>query len=84
VARPGDPRCRRAIRQRRPRGWIRIAAFIRIAAASPFAVEFVGLSAENILVADTSFDSIVTTFTLCTIPDVGNALREMHRALNSD
>jgi ubiquinone/menaquinone biosynthesis C-methylase UbiE len=50
-------------------------------AASPFAVEFVGLSAEKIPVADTSFDSIVTTFTLCTIPDVGHALREMHRAL---
>src|SRR5207302_2204208 len=50
-------------------------------AASPFTVEFVGLSAEKIPVADASFDSVVTTFTLCTIPDVGNALREMHRAL---
>ena len=50
-------------------------------AASPFRVEFVGLSAEKIPVADASFDSVVTTFTLCTIPDVANALREMRRAL---
>ena len=50
-------------------------------AASPFPVEFVGLSAEKIPVPDATFDSIVTTFTLCTIPDVGNALREMRRAL---
>jgi ubiquinone/menaquinone biosynthesis C-methylase UbiE len=50
-------------------------------AASPFEVEVVGLSAEKIPVDDASFDSVVTTFTLCTIPDVANALREMHRAL---
>src|SRR5205814_6829731 len=50
-------------------------------AASPFKVEFVGLSAEKIPVPDATFDSVVTTFTLCTIPDVANALREMHRAL---
>ena len=50
-------------------------------AASPFKVEFVGLSAEKIPVPDATFDSVVTTFTLCTIPDVANALREMRRAL---
>src|SRR5258705_4626674 len=49
--------------------------------ASPFPVEVIGLSAEKIPVADASFDSVVTTFTLCTIPDVANALREMRRAL---
>lgn len=50
-------------------------------AASPFPVEIVGLSAETLPVADASFDSIVSTFTLCTIPDVANALLEMRRAL---
>jgi ubiquinone/menaquinone biosynthesis C-methylase UbiE len=52
----------------------------RIAAAS-FPVEFVGLSAEKLPVADASFDSVVSTFTLCTIPDVAGALTEMRRAL---
>ena len=31
--------------------------------------------------ADASFETIVSTFTLCTIPDVASALHEMHRAL---
>jgi ubiquinone/menaquinone biosynthesis C-methylase UbiE len=44
-------------------------------------VEIVGLSAERIPVADVSFESIVSTFTLCSIPDVTTALREMRRAL---
>src|SRR3954468_4930199 len=46
-------------------------------AASPFPVEVIGLSAEKLPVADASFDTIVSTFTLCTIPDVANALAEM-------
>jgi len=50
-------------------------------AASPFPVEVVGLSAEKTPVPDASFDSIVSTFTLCTIPDVTSALLEMRRAL---
>jgi ubiquinone/menaquinone biosynthesis C-methylase UbiE len=51
-------------------------------AASPFPVQIIGLSAEKIPVSDASFESIVSTFTLCTIPDVANALLEMRRALN--
>jgi ubiquinone/menaquinone biosynthesis C-methylase UbiE len=51
-------------------------------AASPFPVEVIGLSAEKLPVADASFDTIVSTFTLCTIPDVANALAEMRRALS--
>ena len=49
--------------------------------ASPFPVEIIGLSAERIPVADASFESIVSTFTLCTIPDAASALLEMRRAL---
>jgi ubiquinone/menaquinone biosynthesis C-methylase UbiE len=55
----------------------------RIAAAS-FPVEFVGLSAEKLPVTDASFDSVVSTFTLCTIPDVAGALGEMRRALKPE
>ena len=52
-------------------------------AASPFPVEIIGVSAEKISVADASFESIVSTFTLCTIPDAANALLEMRRALSA-
>jgi len=55
----------------------------RIAAAS-FPVEFVGLSAEKLPVAEASFDSVVSTFTLCTIPNVSGALAEMWRALKPE
>jgi ubiquinone/menaquinone biosynthesis C-methylase UbiE len=49
--------------------------------ASPFPVELIGLSAEKIPVADASFESVVSTFTLCSIPDVSGALLEIRRAL---
>jgi len=51
-------------------------------AASPFPVETIGLSAEKLPVPDGSFESIVSTFTLCTIPDVGGGLLEIRRALS--
>lgn len=44
-------------------------------------VELVGLSAEKIPLEDASFDTIVITFTLCTIPDPIAALKEMKRVL---
>ena len=50
-------------------------------AASPFPVEVIGLSAEKLPVADASFETIVSTFSLCTIPDVRSALLEVRRAL---
>ncbi len=50
-------------------------------AAAPFPVELIGLSAAKIPVADASFHSIVSTFTLCTIPDVAGALLEIRRVL---
>lgn len=44
-------------------------------------VELVGLTAEKIPFDDGSFDSIVMTYSLCTIPEPLTALREMRRVL---
>jgi ubiquinone/menaquinone biosynthesis C-methylase UbiE len=44
-------------------------------------VSLVGLSAERLPLADARFDSVVCTFTLCSIPDPVPALREMRRVL---
>lgn len=44
-------------------------------------VELVGLSAERLPVADASFDTVVCTYTLCTIPDPLAALAEVRRVL---
>ena len=44
-------------------------------------VEMIALELGQIQAADASFDSIVCTFTLCTIPDVDAALKEMRRVL---
>ncbi len=52
----------------------------RIAAAR-FPVEFLPIGAEEIGLADQSFDSVVSTFSLCTIPDPGAALAQMRRVL---
>jgi SAM-dependent methyltransferase len=39
------------------------------------------LSAEQLPFDAASFDTVVSTFTLCSIPDVESALREVHRVL---
>ncbi len=44
-------------------------------------VQLVGLSAEKLPVGDASFDTVVSTYTLCTIPDPVAALKEMRRVL---
>lgn len=49
--------------------------------ATTLKLELMPLSAERIPADDASFDSIVCTFTLCTIPDPLAALREMRRVL---
>jgi ubiquinone/menaquinone biosynthesis C-methylase UbiE len=44
-------------------------------------VEFIEGSAEKIPLEDASVDSVVTTWTLCSIPDALRALRDMRRVL---
>ena len=46
-----------------------------------FPVHLVPATAECLPFADASMDSIIVTFSLCTIPDVAAALREMRRVL---
>lgn len=50
-------------------------------ARSGLPVELVGLSAERIPFEAGSFDTVVVTYSLCTIPDPVAALREMRRVL---
>ena len=49
--------------------------------ASPVRVEFVGLDGAHLPLDDASVDAALSTFTLCTIPDVASALREVRRVL---
>lgn len=46
-----------------------------------FPVEFVGLTGESLPLDDASVDHALSTWTLCTIPDVDHALREVRRVL---
>lgn len=46
-------------------------------------VEMIALELGQIQAADASFDDIVCTFTLCTIPDALAALKEMRRVLKA-
>ena len=52
----------------------------RIAAAS-IGVDFHHLDAEHLPFESDRFDTVVSTFTLCSIPDVAHALREIRRVL---
>ena len=47
-------------------------------------VEFIEGSAEAIPLQDASVDTVVTTWTLCSIPDALRALRDMRRVLRPD
>jgi ubiquinone/menaquinone biosynthesis C-methylase UbiE len=49
--------------------------------ASPITVDHHILSGERLPMAENSFDSVVSTFTLCSIADVEQALQEIHRVL---
>jgi ubiquinone/menaquinone biosynthesis C-methylase UbiE len=50
-------------------------------AASRIDVDFHHLNAEHLPFGSESFDTIVCTLTLCSIPDVGHALGEIRRVL---
>ena len=50
-------------------------------AASPVPVERAGLDGQALPFADGSFDAALSTWTMCTIPDVAGALAELHRVL---
>jgi SAM-dependent methyltransferase len=52
----------------------------RLAAAS-VPVRRAGLDGQSLPFADDSFDAALSTWTLCTIPDVAGALRELRRVL---
>lgn len=50
-------------------------------AASPVPVSLIGLSGEAIPLEDQAVDTVLFTYTLCTIPDPVKALGEMRRVL---
>jgi len=60
-------------------GVSRLAA--RRAAGSHVEVEHHALSAESLPFGDGEFDTVVSTFTLCSIPDLQRALAEVRRVL---
>lgn len=51
------------------------------ARAIAFPIDFLAHSGEEIPLDDASIDTVVTTWTLCSIPDPAKALKEMRRAL---
>lgn len=48
---------------------------------SPVPVEVIGLDGQSIPLEDDSVDNVLTTWTLCTIPDLDAALSEVRRVL---
>ncbi|MBF0332924.1 MAG: class I SAM-dependent methyltransferase [Alphaproteobacteria bacterium] len=56
----------------------------RAVATAPFPVTLLQASAESLPLPDASVDTVVTTWTLCSIPDVGRALVEARRVLRPD
>lgn len=63
-----------------PAAEMRARAAERVA-ASPIELEYLGLSGEQIPLDDNSADTILITYTMCTIPDVMKALSEMRRVM---
>jgi len=56
----------------------------RVAAKVDIPVSFLGLSGEEIPLENASVDTVLVTYTLCTIPDVAAALQQMRRVLKPD
>lgn len=63
-----------------PNPGVHVLAQKRIKASS-ITVEHQIISGENLPMADNSFDNVVSTFTLCSIANVEQALREVYRVL---
>jgi ubiquinone/menaquinone biosynthesis C-methylase UbiE len=59
-------------------GW-QLAAKRVAAVSTP--IERAGLDGESLPFDDDSFDAALSTWTMCTIPDLGNALAELRRVL---
>jgi ubiquinone/menaquinone biosynthesis C-methylase UbiE len=53
-------------------------------AASPIALEFLDLPGEQIPLDNEAADTVLVTYTLCSIPDVAKALGEMRRVMKDD
>lgn len=53
----------------------------RRVAESSVPIDYVGLDGEDLPLDDASVDHVLTTWTLCTIPDVPRALAEIRRVL---
>jgi ubiquinone/menaquinone biosynthesis C-methylase UbiE len=47
-------------------------------------IEFIDLSGERIPLEDASVDTVVSTFTLCTIPGIADAIQGIARVLRAD
>jgi ubiquinone/menaquinone biosynthesis C-methylase UbiE len=60
------------------RAWSRSAERRR---ETPVEVTRIGLDGQAVTAADASYDAALVTFSLCTIPDAGRALAELHRVL---
>lgn len=56
----------------------------RLVATTDIDVELIDLPGEEIPLPDNSVDTVLVTYTLCTIPDVAAALAGMRRALKPD
>jgi ubiquinone/menaquinone biosynthesis C-methylase UbiE len=54
------------------------------AAVAPFPVKLVQGSADRIALGDAAVDTVVATWSLCSIPNAAEALREMRRVLKGD
>lgn len=63
-------------------GMLRLASMHR--RRTPVDVEFLALPGDHIPLADGSVDTVVSTFTLCTIPALGQALLDIARVLKRD
>jgi ubiquinone/menaquinone biosynthesis C-methylase UbiE len=66
-----------------PSAGMRRLAAQRVAAA-PFEVKWLALPGEQIPLPDDSVDTVLLTFTLCTIPDWRAALAQMRRVLKPE